>query len=125
MHEPDFLRSRSTYLAGRPKVQPGPQLAAEGCGRPGTIRSGPVILMRAMSTSIRALRWVWLPDATMSAMLSATCRKVAGGGAAGTAATWPASSSRRAHSCCDRALSWVAVEAGQCGYDRVLDGVGV
>jgi hypothetical protein len=32
------------------------------------IRSDPVILIRAMSTSIRALRWLWLPDATMSAM---------------------------------------------------------
>ncbi len=38
--------------------------AAEGCGtrKTGIIRPGPVILIRAMSTSIGALRWLWLPD---------------------------------------------------------------
>jgi hypothetical protein len=64
----------------------------------GTIRSGPVILIRAMSTSIRALRWFSVPERMMSPMWSATCRRVAAGGAVGVAATWPASLSRRASS---------------------------
>ena len=44
--------------------------AAGRCGmrKTGTLRSAAVILIWAMRASIRALRWLWLPDATMSAM---------------------------------------------------------